>query len=308
MDWRVKGIVQKILSLTPGGLWINDRLQRSLGGLRHFEKNIETKVQDWLGIMHLLEQTHYDPEGKEILEVGTGWYPTLPICFSLANVRRCVTYDRSRHLDPDLTHRMVHALRRHLPSVAQASRRGLSEVESEWRALDSARSLSLLLERARIDYVAPADASRMDLPGHSLDLVYSNSVLEHVPGTLILAIMRETHRTLRPGGVALHSVACNDHYAHFDRTISFVNYLRFNEADWKLWNNSLNYQNRLRAPDFLRLAEAGGLEIATVQTAIRPGSLEALSRMRVAPEFSAYEPSDLAITSVNFVARASSSG
>jgi hypothetical protein len=47
-SWKVKGTIQKLLSVVPGDDLINDRLQVSMGGLRGFEKNVAAKVDDWV--------------------------------------------------------------------------------------------------------------------------------------------------------------------------------------------------------------------------------------------------------------------
>src|SRR5262249_48396856 len=47
VNWKLKGLVQKGLSVTPGGLALNDRLQRVCGGLRNFEQDVADKIEDW---------------------------------------------------------------------------------------------------------------------------------------------------------------------------------------------------------------------------------------------------------------------
>ncbi len=84
--------------------------------------------------------------------------------------------------------------------------------------------------------------------------MFSNSVLEHVDPGLLHALLAESRRGIGAHGVSVHAVACNDHYAHFDRTIAFVNDLQFDDAAWSRWNNPLNHQNRLRAPNSIDAA------------------------------------------------------
>ena len=49
---------------------------------------------------------------------------------------------------------------------------------------------------------------------------------------------------------------CGDHYAYFDRTITQIHYLRYSDLHFSLWNNSLQYQNRMRANEFIEIAES----------------------------------------------------
>lgn len=302
--WRLKGLIQGALSMIPGGSWINDNLQLTFGDLKEFEKNISGKVEDWADIMsYLTAIDRNNVTDSTILEIGSGWYPTLPFCFVLAGARCVYTVDLNRHMNETLTFRMLRALEKHLDKIAERSRRSVRDVLETHRRLQQAPGLDQLLAAAKIIYQAPQDAAKLiGMPSCSLDLVYSNSVLEHVSPAAIPLLMRESWRLLKPDGLMVHAVACNDHYAHFDKTVSFVNYLQYSERQWHLWNNRLNYQNRLRAPDFIRFAQGSGFYIVHEARAFRPGTREALSRIRLARQFADYSSDDLAATTVDFVA------
>jgi hypothetical protein len=127
--------------------------------------------------------------------------------------------------------------------------------------------------------------------------------MQQVPKDVIRGLMNESVRILRPGALALHNVGCSDQYAFVDRGISFVNYLQYSEPQWRKWNNSLQYQNRLRASEFLDLAAAAGLEVIYKRTAIRPGTCEALATLKIASEFERFSKEDLAITTIDFVSK-----
>jgi SAM-dependent methyltransferase len=303
MYWKLKGVVQQGLCVLPGGRRLNDRLQRTFGQLHRFERNVAAKIEDWRLSVSYLHDVSFDVRGKALVEIGTGWHPALPICFSLAGASRIITFDVVRHLDADLTFRMIASLEKHLDTIARESRKGGEEVRSGYQKLHEAINIQALLKRAQVEYRAPVDARATQLPSNSVDLVYSNSVMEHVPKDIILDLMRESFRILRPGGLALHNVACNDHYALADPAISFVNYLRFSDLQWRRWNNSLQYQNRLRAPEFLDLAARSGLEVIFKRMAVRQGTHEALAKLEVAPQFKHFPTEDLCVTAVDFIAK-----
>jgi len=79
MNWRIKGLTQKVLSAAPGGIVLNTRMQAALGGLRNFDKAMAAKVDEWILSMKYLEAAGISVRGARILEIGTGWYPVLPI-------------------------------------------------------------------------------------------------------------------------------------------------------------------------------------------------------------------------------------
>ncbi len=303
--WRIKGLLQGALGRLPGGVGLNSLLQRRVGELRNPHANFDAKVGDWQGLMGLLRTAgRPSVEGLTLVEVGTGWYPTNPLLFALAGARNCHTYDIVRHLDATMCEQLLVHLESKLRLVCELSGRAADEVDAHYRRMRAARGSHELLQVAGIEYHAPGDAGATGLADGSVDLVFSNSVLEHVDPALLPALMRESRRLVGTRGVALHAVACNDHYAHFDRSISFVNYLQYDDRAWRRWNNPLNYQNRLRAPDFIEAARGAGLQIVHEERAVRRGVREALATMQVAQRFARYAPDDLAATTINFVARA----
>jgi SAM-dependent methyltransferase len=304
VDWRVKGIIQKMLSVIPGGARLNSAMQLRMGGLRRFEGNVDTKVRaDWLVLASHMQELQLPIEGRSFVEVGSGWYPTLPLCFALAGAERCHTYDLHRLMDWSLTQRMLHAMPAHLPGIAERLGLEVALLQKRLAEIAAARTQEEFLQRARIEYHAPADATRTGLPGSSIDVVFSNSVLEHVPEAVIGELMRESRRILKPDGIAMHSVNCGDHYAYFDSNVTQMNYLRFSSFAWGLWNNDLQYQNRLRANDFLTLAQSGGLDVVLNRQRPRPELLQQLADFPLAEEFRRYSPEQLCTTSIDFIAR-----
>lgn len=294
MNWRLKGIVQKTLSAVPGGVQLNTLLQRHVGGLRSPEQNMSMKVTaDWLVMARHLRELGMPLSGSRFMEIGTGWFPTLPACFLLAGASSVASFDLNRHLDAELTERLWQHLESHLPAVAQAAGEPLETV----RARYAARPLPAL------EYRAPADATRTGLPDGSVDVVFSNSVLEHVPGAVIADMMREAYRVLRPGGLSVHSVNCADHYAYSDPSITFINYLTYSDTGWAFWNNDLQYQNRMRPSDFIELSERAGFTTVLASHAPRPELLAVLPSMAIAAEFRDYPAEQLCATSVDFVGR-----
>jgi SAM-dependent methyltransferase len=304
MNWRLKGAIQGALSVVPGGVQANSVLQRTVGNLTNLDGNIDRKVVcDWIVLVANMREAGIEPRGLDYLEVGTGWYPTLPVCFHLIGARSCRTYDIRRHMSEKLTMRMLRRLETHLPAIAEAGGLKVEDVRVRYDRLVAIRSLESLLQAAAIEYCAPGDACQSGLPNESVDVVFSNSVLEHVPADVIARLMVESRRVLRPGGIMIHSANCGDHYAYSDNRITAVHYLQFSDDEWKRWNNSLQYQNRLRPQDFIDMAAQAGFELLLVKSAAQPSLLAALEGMRIAPEFQTYAPEQLAATSVDFVAR-----
>ena len=308
MHWRVKGAIQKFLGVVPGGDGLHYQLQRKAGGLRDVTREMAIKVDDWDVMVKMLARCGVPIAGQRMLEVGSGWYPLFPIALYAAGAARIVTVDLNRYLKPELTRQCVDVLREAKHTQVLAEGGGVSESDVEHRlsavakALAQGASVEDATERV-VEYRAPSDASATGLPSASIDIVFSNSVLEHVPGPVIEAIFVEARRLLPAGGVMIHGVNCGDHYAYGDNAINQLHYLSYSSARWDKWQNRFLYQNRLRAQDFTELATKTGFVVELDTSKARPERLAQLDAITVHPEFARYPREQLAITSIDFVAR-----
>ncbi len=306
MNWRIKGAIQKLLGVLPAGDELHYQLQRRAGGLRQLDKEIAAKIEDWRLMIGHLDAVGIRIAGTRFMEMGTGWYPTFPFLLHLGGAARVDTVDLNRHLKPELVREIVAKIGGQLDLVAEATRRPVAEVRDAHRALAAAVGRGASLEEATggvVRYRAPADASATGLPAGSVDVVFSNSVLEHVPGPVIAACFTEARRILAPGGVVFHSVNCGDHYAYADGKINQLNYLRYGDAEWGRWNNRFLYQNRLRAIDFTEMARQAGFAIEVDTSRPHPTRLAQLAEIPVHPDFARYSRDQLAITSIDFIGR-----
>lgn len=299
MHWKLKGGIQKALGYVPSGGRIHYELQRRFGGLSHAESECLERIDEWILLVKRLRKHRIEISGQQMLEMGTGYYPAFPLCMYVAGARHVFTLDMTRHLRQDLTllcaeliAKNTDRLRASVPSANKdLERRAQSVLEQLRRDASIADATD-----GCVEYQAPADASQTNLPESSVDVVFSNNVLEHVPPGAISACLNEARRILRPKGWVAHQVDCGDHYADVDTRIHKYNYLAWSESQWRLWNNQFLYQNRLRRSDFRRLAEHSGFEV--YEHVVTPGELERrqLATTRIASEFSHYDTNDLLIT------------
>lgn len=306
MDWRVKGAIQKVLGYVPGGERLHYMLQRRAGGLTDFGRECDSKVDDWRLMMGHLRNAKVNVDGATMLEIGTGWYPTFPLCLYFAGVAHLYTLDLTRHLKVDMTRLLADRVQAHVALIAREAGTSVEVLAAKQAKVIEALERGASIGAATgsiVDYRAPADAAETALPASSVDVVFSNSVLEHVPPTVIDAIFDEAMRILRPGGIMFHSVNCGDHYAYTDRSIDQLHYLQFSDAEWERWNNAFLYQNRLRACDFTAMAKRAGFAIEVDTSRASPERLKQLDAITVDPVFARYTREQVAITSIDFIAR-----
>lgn len=306
MHWQLKGGIQKILGVLPGGATMHYQLQRKFGGLRSFEREFDIKVDDWQIMLTRLHEAGISIAGRRLFEIGSGWYPTFPLACYLAGAARVTTVDLNRHMKRDLLMACANRLENTISLIAGVAQIDEALVRSRQQtmlaALERSTDLALATDGVVV-YAAPADASQTDLGDDQVDLIFSNSVLEHVPPEAIDGMYREAMRILAPGGSMFHSVNCGDHYAYVDRSIDQLHYLRYSDAQWARWNNAFLYQNRLRAHTFVERAEAAGFTILLNTAHATEQRLGQLSATPLHAQFATIEPERLCITSVDFIAR-----
>jgi hypothetical protein len=304
----IKAFAQKAVSLLPMRREVTAFLQthvtratRQLSP-RFFEKKVADAHKH---LEYYLAASGASQPPPRVLELGTGWYPIVPVALCLCGTSTLWTVDREDTLTKP---RLLEVLRmfadyaadgrlaKLLPRIQSDRLAQLIDVLDRAGDLSKADMLSPLGIRAVI-----ADARRLELDAGCADLVFSTLVLGFIPARVLVEIMRELRRVIAPAGVMSHFIDLADLYALFDHHITEYNFLRYTARRWNLLNNSIQYLNRLRMSDYRRLHEQAGFRI--VQEDIGPGSLERLATVPLAPEFRGYAPEDLAVRSAWIVSQ-----
>lgn len=298
-SWLLKAGVQGAISLVPGRHRLNALLQEHVTrSLTLSEDVFATKVAQ---CGHHLARFR-EVRGEEglpgaVLELGTGWYPIVPIGLALAGAGGITTLDVSSLTDADRTRRTLELyavwlssgrLAGALPGIDAAR---AEQVLSAAREADSASAGDLLASvgvRALV-----GDGRTTGLPDGAIELIVSNNTFEHIPPAVLPAIMAELRRVSSRGAVMDLFVDISDHYAHFDHSISEFNYLRYPPRAWRLFNNRLQYQSRLRASDYRRLVADAGFTVVAEEAQL--GAAEELAAIPLAPQFRHYDRDDLLI-------------
>jgi SAM-dependent methyltransferase len=235
-------------------------------------------------------------------EFGTGWDLSIPLCLAALGMGRQVLVDIRPSVRAELVNDSLRTFERLRGELEQEAGRPLRPLGPPTVA-----STAELEQRFGIRYLAPCDARATGLEAGSVDLISSTDVCEHVPEPDLLEIFRECRRLLRPGGVVSCRVDLQDHYAYFDRSLSRYNFLRFSDRTWSLVNSPLQYQNRLRVSDYLRLVSDAGLELVSSTPSLPKDTEQQLARVPLAPRFaSGYTRDELGVTVLSFVARRAS--
>jgi hypothetical protein len=159
-----------------------------------------------------------------------------------------------------------------------------------------------LLEHYGIEYRAPSDARKVDMPDGSVDLIASTSTFEHIPEGILREILAECYRLCHKGSIMSHEIDYSDHYSHQDKSINPFNFLKFSDRTWDRIHMRHYYQNRMRHNDIRRLIEEAGFSILEERTIILGNAEKMISTIQLAERYRNCPRADLLATKGYFVA------
>ena len=157
-------------------------------------------------------------------------------------------------------------------------------------------TVDAMLAAVGATYLTRGLDSLRSIASQSVELVFSQAVLEHIALDEFDATIAELYRISRPGGVSSHRVDLQDHLAHG------LNSLRFSRSIWesRLFATSGFYTNRLRARDVVDgFTRAGFVVLERVDE--RWPSLPLRPR-QLHPDFAALPESELLIRGFDLLA------
>jgi hypothetical protein len=296
--WTLKAAIQKAISLAPASHRVNYLFQRYVtGGVELDERFLDDRLTHLRSHLTGYREIAGRPHPRTTLELGTGWYPVVPIALHLAGADRINTVDITPLTTRERTLATVEALLE-LHGSGRLSEYLFAHPERV-RALEGVRaeaeglSNEAILERLGVRLLV-TDARNLPLPDGSIDLVHSNNTFEHVPPAVLAGILAEFDRVAAPGSVQSHFIDMSDHFAHLDKSITIYNYLRFSDRAWRLIDNDVQPQNRLRYGDYTRMYQELGLPV--VKEFHRPGDVEALASVPLHASYRDRDPAELAIS------------
>jgi hypothetical protein len=301
--WILKAVVQKFISFLPYSSKINFFFQK------YVTKGVylsDFYFYDRLfhGKNHILGyKKFFDNQVPYVcLEIGTGWYPTVPIAFFLIGAKKIYSLDISFLTSKE---RLKVTIEKFLESnekgkledyiTAKPERINiLKELIQNYEKYN----LEELLHSLNIEYLI-GDARNIMLEENSIDLITSNNTFEHIYPEILIPILKEFRRILKnDSGLMSHFIDMTDHFAHLDKTISVYNFLKFSNFAWRIIDNSVQPQNRLRINDFKTIYN--GLNIPIDEETIDEGDLEVLKNIQINNLYNNEKLSDLAVTHCHF--------
>ncbi len=302
--WKIKAYGQKVISYLPGKNNLNYFFQKYITRSSNLSDDF---FYDRLGHARDHLKTFKRFTGVSIpatcLELGTGWHPVVPISFFLAGASQIYSVDISFLTSKE---RIENTLRKFI----ECEERGLlssyisfiperfMEIRKLFHNIEKI-NLMEIIKRLNIVYLIE-DARKLKLPGNSIELINSNNTFEHIYPNVLIPIMKEFKRLIKNNiGVMSHFIDMSDHYAHFDKSITIYNFLKYSDKDWKRYDNSIQPQNRLRIFDYKKIYS--DLEIPINEESFREGSISELRTIKLADKFLVKTEEELAISHCHLI-------
>lgn len=261
IPWWAKLSAKLILSRLPFGYAVWQRLGLFRHGcmdsgeyaIRVFQSHVDKS-----GLKHQLR-------GKRILELGPGDGIASAI-MAAGYGARAIIVDAGRFVREEIG--------TYLDLENILAEMGLSPVD-----LSACRDVDEILARCNSIYMTEGLESLRQIEPESIDLIFSQAVLEHVRKRDFLGTMRECRRILKPGGICSHQIDLRDHLG------GALNNLRFSERLWEseFFAKSGFYTNRIQYSQMLLLFKQAGFDVEV--TDIRRWNTIPTPRNRLAREF-----------------------
>lgn len=229
IPWYIKILIKIVLSRIPAKyqLWAKVNLFKH-GDMLNIEYafNVFKKHVDKAKLKNL--------NNKFICELGPGdSLATALIAYSYG--ARSILIDAGNFANLDLT------FYRNLNNFLKE--KDLKYIEN----FDSISNIYEFLDICNSQYLTGGLKSLKSLKNKSLDLIFSQAVLEHVPKNELGEMIKEFSRTLKENGVSTHQVDLRDHLG------GGLNNLRLPSSLWesKLFSRSGFYTNRICLNEYI---------------------------------------------------------
>jgi hypothetical protein len=244
------------------------KLYRTLGNTYGAKKRVQHGMSDIYlhrakDIIAKCRQFNVLKPGDKILELGTGWVHWESIVLRLF-------FDIEPYLFDVWDNRQLPAMKEYFRQfeekigtvmpMTDAEKKRVHELVGKIR---SAETFDDVYKALNAKYVLHPEGSLAELPQNAFSLVFSVSVLEHVPYQFIKSSMDGSFGVLKPGGYAIHMTDLGDHLTLYDPTMEYdKNYLRYTNAQWKWFlQNEVQYFNRVQPAEWRQFFAKAGFTV-----------------------------------------------
>lgn len=280
MNWQLQVLKIAITSRLPFGQMLR-RLKRRMFGYEPNASNIHSTLASFEHMTAVLKAGGRQFENSTVLEIGSGWFPIVPIMLCLNMAKHVLMSDITPHMDSVTFDATIKFLRNTFPDDQR---------------LNNIHQLADL----PISYLSPFSIDQVH--DASLDYVISRAVLEHIPPKDIESLLAALRTKMKPNGLMVHIVDHSDHLGHIDNSISRVNFLTWSISRHATINALLKGgENRLRHHEYPAIFERTGFKVISADGQIHQQTLERIPSLRLAEPYANMPFEQLAVLQSTYV-------
>ena len=264
MNWKIKAILQKVLSLSGVG----DRLNHIPATLKkNYHRNV-TIYQTHECVRKFSLSNVELSTSKTALEIGTGYSLISSIVLVLIGFEKVFTVDISSDVRFSSFKKQVAYLSS--PEIIELLKKHTvfseTELYEKIESLQQCDSLTTLFQKFNISYIAPYSFDDIYKQHQQFDYIASQVVLEHMSPKTLHGLFSFIKKTLTKDYISVHTINFIDHFANpgffQDTAISEFNFLQYSDNSWKFWaGNAIAYTNRLSYLYYIDLCKKYELEV-----------------------------------------------
>jgi SAM-dependent methyltransferase len=301
MKWQIELLKASLSGLLP----FQEALRRIKRKIKPYSSSPTTKkwtIEQGITQIQLLEKAGFSICGKIALELGTGWEPFIPFIFHLAGCKKIILIDAHHLIERETIISTINDLIKYSNLISNALKIDNNEIVNKLQ-IPATCNIDDIFRRFNFTYMAPSDARTTNLPDCSIDLITSRAVLEFIPPLILNQIFIEFNRILKVEGKMCHVIDNSDHWEHYDKGISRLNFLKFNDFIWKFTSiNPLVYLNRLRHYEYLEMLDKTGFKIDYDDSNLDEKALTDLKHLKICKKYRNSPHKKLAILTSYIVA------
>ncbi len=302
--WILKALVQKGISFFPCRHKLNYLFQRYVTkGVVLDQDYFFNRISHARDHLEVYRTVSGKISPNKTLELGSGWFPIVPIYLYLTGSNEIWSIDIVDYSSTKKIKKTVEVFVDFIENgLLNPDQEGfinqriglLKEIATQKIGLDREALQELNIRHI----ITNAVSTKFD--SDYFDLIHSNNTLEHIPEPTLRSILKEFARILSAKGVMSHFIDHTDHFAHFDHSISIYNFLRYSESQWKIIDNAIQPQNRMRITDYIKIFNETGFNPQLYCQ--REGDKKVLESIKLHKKYSAYSMSDIAVSHSHFYA------
>lgn len=270
----------KLFSMSAASQRMYRQLGNRLGEKRRTQRGLPSYYLDRARLIQAwCDRYQMFRPGDCALEIGTGWVHWESLIVSLFYEIEVTLFDVWDNRQLSALKRFCAELDGAMDTQFALTPAQVTRAHELLRRIQTARSLDELYELLHFHYVVAAEGTLDRFADGVYAAIYSGSVLQHVRREILDGYICDIGRLLKPGGYSMHTVDLHDQLYYYDRSVPSKNYMRFSDQTWqRMFQNDVQYFNRVQRPEWLALFRNAGLEL--VEEEIVGGNLGAMRLSR----------------------------